>query len=110
VIHTVGPVWGEGDEDQKLAKAVNSSLILAERLKLKSIAMPAISTGIFGFPKERAARIILNTVQDFLTSQARSHLALVRLTLYDQPTVDAFLQVWSSLSLNANRQLGLGAG
>ena len=99
VIHAVGPVWGEGDEDWKLAKAVSGSLALAEQLEIKSISLPAISTGIFGFPKERAARIILTTVRDFLASQARSHLELVRLTLYDQPTLDAFLNVWSSLCL-----------
>jgi len=99
VIHAVGPVWGEGDEDRKLAKAVSGSLALAEQLEIKSISLPAISTGIFGFPKERAARIILTTVRDFLASQARSHLELVRLTLYDQPTLDAFLNVWSSLGL-----------
>jgi putative ATPase len=102
VIHAVGPVWGEGDEDQKLAKAVAGSLALAERLQLKSVALPAISTGIFGFPKERAARIILKTVREFLASQARSHLEVVRLTLYDQSTLDAFLQVWSSLGLKAD--------
>ena len=102
VIHAVGPVWGEGDEDQKLAKTVSSALALAERLEIKSIAMPAISTGVFGFPKERAARIILKTVREFLSSQSRSHLELVRLTLYDQPTIDAFLQVWSSLGLKVD--------
>jgi O-acetyl-ADP-ribose deacetylase (regulator of RNase III) len=102
VIHAVGPVWGEGDEDQKLAKAVGGSLALAERLELKSLALPAISTGIFGFPKERAARIILKTVREFLYSATRRHLDLVRLTLYDQPTLDAFLQVWSSLGLKVD--------
>jgi O-acetyl-ADP-ribose deacetylase len=102
VIHAVGPVWGEGDEDQKLAKAVGGSLALAERLELKSLALPAISTGIFGFPKERAARIILKTVRESLSAATRRHLELVRLTLYDQPTLDAFLQVWSSLGLKAD--------
>jgi O-acetyl-ADP-ribose deacetylase len=102
VIHAVGPVWGEGDEDHKLAQAVSGSLALAERLELESLALPAISTGIFGFPKERAARIILKTVREFLTSPACNHLKLVRLTLYDQPTLEAFLQVWSSLGLKAD--------
>lgn len=102
VIHAVGPVWGEGDEDQKLAKTVSSALALAERLEIKSIALPAISTGIFSFPKERAARIILKTVREFLSSQTRRHLELVRLTLYDQPTLDAFLQVWTSLGLKVD--------
>ena len=102
VIHAVGPIWGEGDEEHKLAQAVNGSLALAERLQIKSLAMPAISTGIFGFPKEQAARIILNTVREFLSSRARSHLELVRLTLYDQPTLEVFLQVWSSLDFQAD--------
>jgi O-acetyl-ADP-ribose deacetylase (regulator of RNase III) len=102
VIHAVGPVWGEGDEDQKLAKAVGGSLALAESLELKSLALPAISTGIFGFPKERAARIILNSAREYLSSTLHSHLELVRMTLYDQPTLDAFLQVWASLGLEAD--------
>ena len=102
VIHAVGPVWGDGDEDQKLANAINGSLALAERLEIKSIAMPAISTGIFGFPKERAARIILNSAREFLSSKAHSHLELVRLTLYDRPTLDVFLQVWSALGLKSD--------
>src|SRR5689334_9334103 len=58
VIHAVGPVWGEGNEDNKLESAVIGSLRVAEELKCSSIAMPAISTGIFGFPKDRAARVI----------------------------------------------------
>ena len=102
VIHAVGPVWGEGDEDNKLASAVRGTLEVASQLGLSSLAIPAISTGIFGFPKEQAARIILNTVREFLSSRARSHLELVRLTLYDQPTLEVFLQVWSSLDLQAD--------
>ena len=51
VIHAVGPVWGDGDEDNKLADAVTGSLRVADELKCESISMPAISTGIFGFPK-----------------------------------------------------------
>ncbi len=60
IIHAVGPVWGEGAEDTKLASAITGSLRRAEALGLESIAFPAISTGIFGFPKERAAHIFLN--------------------------------------------------
>ncbi|MFL7867583.1 MAG: macro domain-containing protein, partial [Anaerolineales bacterium] len=56
VIHAVGPIWGEGDEDAKLSTAVSASLQLAGKLNLVSISMPAISTGIFGFPMERAAK------------------------------------------------------
>ena len=65
VIHAVGPVWGDGDEDNKLADAVAGSLRVADELKCKSISLPAISTGIFGFPKERAARIIFSTIEKY---------------------------------------------
>ena len=66
VIHAVGPQMGEGDEDKKLAAAVRSSLALADRRGLKSIALPAISTGNFGFPIDRAARIMLTEIHRFL--------------------------------------------
>lgn len=65
VIHTVGPVWhgGDHDEDALLASCYRHSLALAHENKLKSIAFPAISTGIYGFPKERAAKIAVRSVQ-----------------------------------------------
>jgi O-acetyl-ADP-ribose deacetylase (regulator of RNase III) len=66
VIHAVGPRMGEGDEDKKLASAVRAALALADRRGLKSIALPAISTGVFGFPMERAARILLTEIHRFL--------------------------------------------
>ena len=66
VIHAVGPVWGEGDEDEKLKNAVLSALKIAEEKGIKSVSLPAISSGIFGFPKERAAKIIFKTAVDFL--------------------------------------------
>lgn len=99
VIHAVGPVWGEGDEDKKLAEAIAGSLRLADHLKLASIAFPAISTGIFGFPKERAARIIYQTIQDYFENNPASSLKQVRLTLFDQPTIQAFLQIWGQQGL-----------
>src|SRR5512144_71214 len=69
VIHAVGPVWGDGDEDRKLTAAVFGSMRLADELNCTSIAMPAISTGIFGFPKGRAAKIIFSTIEDYFDSQ-----------------------------------------
>jgi O-acetyl-ADP-ribose deacetylase (regulator of RNase III) len=66
VIHAVGPQMGEGDEDRKLASAVRSALALADRNGLKSIAIPAISTGVFGFPMDRCARILLTEVHRYL--------------------------------------------
>lgn len=66
VIHAVGPVYGEGDEEAKLASATLSSLEIARERQIKSIAFPAISTGIFGFPIERCSQIMLTVAIDFL--------------------------------------------
>jgi O-acetyl-ADP-ribose deacetylase len=66
VIHAVGPRMGDGDEDKKLAAAIRAALALADRRGMKSIALPAISTGVFGFPMERAARILLTEIHRFL--------------------------------------------
>ncbi|HSM72714.1 MAG TPA: macro domain-containing protein [Anaerolineales bacterium] len=97
VIHAVGPVWGDphdagtgGDEDNKLADAVTGSLRIADELKCESIAMPAISTGIFGFPKDRAAKVIFETIHEYF-SLHRSLIKLVRLVLFDDATVKVFL-------------------
>jgi O-acetyl-ADP-ribose deacetylase (regulator of RNase III) len=92
VIHAVGPVWGEGNEDEKLRIAILGSLLLADRLKLDSIAFPAISTGIFGFPKSRAAEIFFDTIIEYFEQYENSGLEIIRLTLFDQETVDIFMQ------------------
>ena len=99
ILHAVGPVWGEGDEDEKLSSAVYGSLRLGDQLTLSSIALPAISTGIFGFPKDRAARVILSSILNYFCDKPSSGLELVTVTLYDQPTVAAFLDVWNSMGV-----------
>ena len=66
VIHAVGPRMGEGEEDIKLENATRNTLQLALERNLQSIAFPAISTGIFGFPIERCADIMLRVSIDFL--------------------------------------------
>jgi O-acetyl-ADP-ribose deacetylase (regulator of RNase III) len=66
VIHAVGPRMGEGDEDAKLKNATLNSLILADKDGIKSLTFPAISTGIFGFPMDRCAEIMLQTIIDYL--------------------------------------------
>lgn len=91
VIHAVGPIWGEGDEDRKLSATVRSSLQVADELKLASIALPAISTGIFGFPKERAAAIILKSIVDYFLEFPQSGLKMVRIVLFDSGSVDIFM-------------------
>ena len=69
VIHAVGPQMGEGNEDEKLKNATLNSLKLADDNNLKSIAFPAISTGIFGFPIHRCADIMLKTAINYLKGQ-----------------------------------------
>jgi O-acetyl-ADP-ribose deacetylase (regulator of RNase III) len=69
VIHAVGPRMGEGNEDQKLKNATLNSLKAADENSLKSISFPAISTGIFGFPIDRCAEIMLKTTIDYLKGQ-----------------------------------------
>jgi O-acetyl-ADP-ribose deacetylase (regulator of RNase III) len=68
VIHTVGPVWNKGNEEGEklLANAYRNSLELAVKHKVKTMAFPNISTGIYHFPKDKAAHIAIKTVTDFL--------------------------------------------
>lgn len=90
VIHAVGPIWGSGDEDAKLERAVLGALQTADELGLQSVALPAISTGIYGFPKERAAGIILGAIEEHFAASPQSSLREVRLTIIDRPTIQVF--------------------
>lgn len=94
VIHAVGPVWGSGDEDNKLRNAVWNSLRLADERRLESISLPAISSGIFGFPKDRCADILLNTAEEYLETHPNTSLKEVRFCLFDSPTMEAFRIAW----------------
>lgn len=72
VIHTAGPIWsgGDADEDRLLARCYRRALEVAVENDLRSIAFPAISTGVYGFPVERAAQIAVRTVASFLSASA----------------------------------------
>jgi O-acetyl-ADP-ribose deacetylase (regulator of RNase III) len=83
VIHTVGPVWnnGKSNEEEFLANAYRNSLKLAKQNNISSIAFPNISTGIYGFPKDRAASIAIREVKIFLESN--EEIANVIFCCYD---------------------------
>jgi O-acetyl-ADP-ribose deacetylase (regulator of RNase III) len=88
VIHAVGPKMGEGDEDRKLSSAVRSALALADRHRLRSVAIPAISTGDPGFPMNRCARITLTEIHRYL--QGGTKLQRVVVCLYDDEAYTIF--------------------
>jgi O-acetyl-ADP-ribose deacetylase (regulator of RNase III) len=94
IIHAVGPIWGRGDEDAKLTAAIISSLELAQKLGLNSIAFSAISTGIFGFPKKRAARVFYQAFLAYLSANPDTTLEDIRMVVFDSPTSEAFHAVW----------------
>ncbi len=95
VIHAVGPRFGEGNEDEKLKNATINSLKLADEYKLKSIAFPAISTGIFGFPVDRCAKIMLKNTIDYL--KGKTKIEKVVFCLFDQSTLKIFEDTLKSL-------------
>jgi O-acetyl-ADP-ribose deacetylase (regulator of RNase III) len=90
VIHAVGPRMGEGDEDNKLKRAVLSSLELASKKGLKSISMPAISSGIFGFPKDRCSKILVHEGARFLKENKETTLHTIEFCIFDDTTLSYF--------------------
>ena len=102
IIHAVGPIWGDGDENKKLADAVTGSLRVASDLGLASVSLPAISTGIFGFPKERAARIIFSSIEQYLSQNTDSSLETVRLILYGKSDAELYLGFWDTYKKTDN--------
>jgi O-acetyl-ADP-ribose deacetylase (regulator of RNase III) len=98
VIHTVGPQMGQGQEDKKLAKAVKSSLTLASDKKFKSVSMPAISSGIFGFPKDRCAQILVGEARRFMENQGQnSSLRIIEFCIIDQETIEYFKKEFTNV-------------
>jgi O-acetyl-ADP-ribose deacetylase (regulator of RNase III) len=96
VIHAVGPIYGEEHEDEELKDATLNSLIIADKKGLKSIAFPAISTGIFGFPKERCATIMVSTTIAYL--ECLTKLGKVIYCLYDRDTFEIFKDTLQALT------------
>ncbi len=90
VIHTVGPVWrdGKNNEDNLLTSCYNKSMKLAADKGLKSIAFPNISTGVYGFPKQRAAIIAIHTINNFLKENPK--IEKVVLAVFDEENYDLY--------------------
>ena len=105
VIHAVGPIWGEGDEHYKLDQAVASVLQLAEDQGVVSLALPAISTGVFRFPVDDAAEIILCSIARFARANRSTHLRTIILALWDQAAVAAFSAAFDQMWAEAESSL-----
>jgi O-acetyl-ADP-ribose deacetylase (regulator of RNase III) len=96
IIHTVGPKMGEGNEDFKLSKSIHSSLSLASDNSYKSISIPAISSGIFGFPKDRCANILLDESIKFLQNNNTS-IKIIEFCIIDDETLFHFKMKFKKL-------------
>lgn len=96
VIHAVGPIWkgGNHNEDNLLASAYIESLKLADEYNVKTIAFPSISTGAYGFPVERAARIALRVVSDYLEG---SNIKEVRFVLFSDRDYEVYSKAYEEL-------------
>jgi O-acetyl-ADP-ribose deacetylase len=94
VTHTGGPRMGEGDEDNKLLRAVQSTLALAAEKGFKSISMSAISSGIFGFPKDKCAKILVEESERFLEQYNNSNntcsIDIIESCIFDNESLDCF--------------------
>ena len=88
VIHTVGPRMGDGEEDRKLESATLAALETAASRKIKTIAFPAISTGIFGYPMDRCAEVMLTAALDFTAEN--QDLREIIFCLYDKEALELF--------------------
>lgn len=97
VIHAVGPRMGEGDEDNKLKNAILNSLKLASGKGLKSISIPAISSGIFGFPKDRCAEILVSEASNYIKENPKTSLEIVEFCIYDDTTLEHFKREFDRL-------------
>jgi len=98
VVHAVGPRWGMGDEERLLRQAVHSALACADEVGAASVAIPAISTGIFGFPKALGAKVIVEAVREYLDAHPQSGLRLVRLCDRDGETARLFARELEALA------------
>ena len=98
VIHAVGPVWGDGNEEASLRSAVWASLDHAVELGATSIALPAISTGIFGYPKQEGTTAIVEEARSWFDGHPDSSLTTARFTAIDELTAELFADAIRALA------------
>ena len=98
MIHTVGPVWdgGNSDEPELLASCYQESLRLAVENGVQSVAFPSISTGIFGYPTEKAALVALTAVRSFV-EQSNTAPVSVQFVLFDEATYTCYADALHAL-------------
>lgn len=99
IIHTVGPVYGseQGEEESKLSSCYESSLMIAKEKGIKTIAFPCISTGVFGFPKGKAAKIAISAVKSFINKYPEA-LDEITFVTFSESDFDIYKQRLSSMS------------
>ncbi len=99
VIHTVGPVWhgGDSNEAETLASAYRESLKLAAENNLKGISFPSISTGVYGYPVDKAAKIALHTVVSFARDNITS-INEINFVLFDSSTYGSYLSALEDIA------------
>jgi len=97
VVHTVGPIWrgGNQDEEKLLINAYQSSLALAKEKGIRSLSFPSISTGAYGYPIQAAARVALSTVRDFLTQHDFEE---VRFVLFSDGDLKTYEAAWREIA------------
>ncbi|MBA7494180.1 O-acetyl-ADP-ribose deacetylase [subsurface metagenome] len=96
VVHSVGPIWrgGNQDEEKLLINAYQSSLALAKEKGIRSLSFPSISTGAYGYPIQAAARVALSTVRDFLTQHDFEE---VRFVLFSDRDLKTYEAAWAEI-------------
>lgn len=98
IIHAVGPRMGDGDEASKLKNAINSTLQTAIQHAYRSISIPAISAGIFGFPKAQCAEILVDEARKVLASDQKISLETIEFCIFDNETLNYFKKVFDQVS------------
>lgn len=92
VIHTVGPVWmgGTSGEEKLLENAYRNSLLLAEKLKCQTVSFPAISTGVYGYPKDEAAKVVCRVLKEY---SKEPKIKQIRLVFFSQRDFEIFIEI-----------------